>query len=167
MVNLSLRITSMPDLAAWGAAIELGAEDAAPVVAEVLREAADSCFETSPDPWGVAWESLKEATVKERERLGKTGKILIRDGVLRGSIFGTPTGRTENVFTAEIGAGGPAAAYAAHQQFGPWSRAFLPIRPNGEVDLPAALDAEVQATIVDAIDLRMADAMRSDIAVEE
>ncbi len=164
MVNITLRATSMPDLNAWAEAIREGAADAAPAVAEVLREDADSCFENSRTPWGDPWADLRPATWAERERAGKMGKILIRDGVLRGSIFGLPAARTPGVTTAEVGAGGPAAAYAMAQHA---ARAFLPIRPDGTVELPAALDVEVQATIRDAIDARMRVAMELDIAAEE
>ena len=170
MVNVTLVIESMPDVDAWAEALELGAEDAAPVVAEVLREAADYCFETETDPWGEAWASLKESTLRDRERRNKVGKILFRDGTLRLSIFGSPSGSASGVTDAEVAAGGPAAAYAAAMQFGDedqMGRAFLPIRPDGSVDLPAALDVEVQATIRDAIDARMVEAMRRDIAAEE
>lgn len=167
MVNVTLRATSIPDLDAWAEAVADGCADATPAIAEVLREDADRCFEESRDPWGVAWEALKPATIAERERIGKTGKILIRDGVLRGAIFGLPVSRSPGQYDAEIAVGGPAAAYAAWHQFGPWSRAYFPIRPDGTVDLPAAVDAEVTATIRDAVNARMEVAMRIDLAAEE
>lgn len=172
MINLRLRIISMPDIDAWAGAVRDGAQRAAPAVAEVLREHADSCFENSRDPWGAAWPVLSDATLAERERLGKTGKILIRDGTLRLSVFGSPTTPTEGVFDAECGAGGAAAAYAMRQQFGDEggplpARAFLPVRPDGSVELPADLDAEVEGTIVDALDMAFAAAMRRNITPTE
>jgi phage gpG-like protein len=204
----------MPDMNAWAQAVVDGCTDAAPAVAETLREAADTCFATSTDPWGQPWAGLAESTLIARARrlagpsrtrnrtIGplpegvqrftrRRGydtrlahaaisvmtpgnvKPLIDHGTLRGSVFGEPTGRQAGVTDATIGAGGPAAAYAMHQQFGDEddyplvARPFLPIRPDGTVDLPAALDIEVQATIRDAIDARMRVAMQQDIAAEE
>ncbi len=136
-VKALLRVTSMPDLNAWAEAIQLGSEDAVPAVGQVLVEDADTCFVNEADPWGEPWPALKPATVRERARLGKTGKILVRDGVLRGSIAATPTTRTAGVTMAEVFAGGPAAAYAAHQQFGDEhmaGRAYFPIRRSAGDD---------------------------------
>ena len=73
----------------------------------------------------------------------------------------------------EIGVTGPASKYGAAQQFGlpggrRWgratvgplpARAFLPVRRDGTVDLPAAIEREIRSTLEDAFGEALRDAL--------
>lgn len=147
---ITLTVTRQPDVSAWSAAITSGVENAMPAVAEALREAADTCFERQVDPWGAAWAPLAPATIAERARIGQSGKILQRTGVLRRSIAGFPITPTPGVTRARVAPGGPAAVYAAVHQFGDEhipARPYLPIRPGGVVELGREMHDELVETI--------------------
>lgn len=148
-------------------------------IGEVLLEAARSTFAAQRDPWGNPWRALAPATVIARARkLGVTisssgersGRkrdlaraavmtILVESGAL------SKLAATVEDLGVSIGVTGPASKYGAAQQFGiagkrRWGRAevgplpareFLPIRPDGTVDLPEAISREVEATLEDAL----------------
>lgn len=151
MIDVELAVMSVPRVDAWSGEIESAIEGAMPAVAEVLREAADSCFETQSDPWGNAWEPTRRSAAGE-------GRILIDRGILRGSLAPSPTSPTPGVVTARVSAGGAAAAYAGVHQWGGAhvdARPFLALRGGPDaptVDLPPVVYAEVVATIQDAMD---------------
>lgn len=150
---ISIEVTKQTDVAEWEAALLGGIADGMPVVAEVLREDAVRCFDEERDPHGNAWAPNKPSTLRERARLGKTGKIGTRDEILKGSLAGSSTATT-----ARVAPGGAAAAYAAQFQFGDEDqegRAYLPILPGGEVQMPEHLKTEIVETLRDAIRLRI------------
>lgn len=126
-------------------------------IAQLLESEVRQNFETETDPWGTPWLPLSEATLKLKAKggIGAVGvkldgaqlagnKILRDSGALAGGIVPTHTRRR-----ATVKASGPATSYAAAQQFGnpenkmpkgqlaplP-ARPFLPIRPDGTIDLP-------------------------------
>lgn len=158
MPAVFLRFEATWDTDALGAAAQRGVENAMPAVAEALRLAADDCFELERDPWGNPWAELAPATVNERKRKNKVGKILQRDGVLRRSVHGYPTEPIPGVTNAYVAAGGPAAAYASLQQFGDEhvpARPYFPMDPEGEPLLPDELRTEIVETIKDSILIEM------------
>lgn len=162
--QLRITLVSTIDVEALKAATQRGGENAMPAVAEALREHVDSCFEREGDPWGNAWEPLAPATITERARKNKSGKILQRDGVLRRSVFAEPTAVEPGVTRAFVSAGGPAAAYASAQQFGTEdipARPFMPLRGDA-VDLPPDLKTEIAETIKDAIRAELQAAREAD-----
>lgn len=150
MVDVELVVTATPDLSAWETGLQTALLSALAPVGEVLRESADSCFETQADPWGNPWPSTA------RSRAG-TGRILIDRVFLRASIH---VEIEEATLTVRVAAGGAAAAYAHVHQWGSETnriaaRAYLALRGDPSspvVDLPPALLAEVVATIQDALD---------------
>jgi len=128
-------------------------------VAENLHAEVMESFRTQTDPWGTPWQPHSPTTLALRRRGGlfgakrrrasfNTGAQLLKDsGVLMDTIVpsSTPTG-------AAVEVTGPAARYGRVQHFGnprnrlpnkasgvrapiP-ARPFLPLRPDGRVDLP-------------------------------
>lgn len=156
-------------------------------IGEVLLEAARSTFAAQRDPWGNPWRALAPATVIARaRRLGvtisrsgeRTGRardlaratvmtILIDSGAL------SRIASSVDGLGVEIGVTGPASKYGAAQQFGlpggrRWgratvgplpARAFLPVRRDGTVDLPAAIEREIRSTLEDAFGEALRDAL--------
>lgn len=113
--------------------------DPQPALVEAAQEAAEDArlnFIEQESPWGEGWEPLSGATLAQRR--GESAQALRDTGALMNSITGQPSGDG-----AEFGAG---VLYAATHQFGRegggWNgsdipaRPFLPIRPDGTVDLP-------------------------------
>lgn len=156
---------------AWAAAFARSDEWLKPL-GELLREEVEQRFQQQSDPWGAAWAPQSPTTVKLRQREGKPGRILIKDRYLANS-FAWRVQRSPTPMVI-IFSGGPAAAYAAAQQFGNPNnrmfgkarapipaRAMLPIRPGGKVDIPARLLAEIRAELEAAVRAAFANASRS------
>lgn len=152
-------------LASWSAAFAAADDWLAPV-GEVMREDVEQRFQQQRDPWGAAWAPHSPVTIKIRIREGKPGRILIKDRYLANS-FHASIDRAAKTVT--LASGGPAAAYAAAQQFGNPSnrmfgkhpaplpaRAMLPLRPGGQLDMPPRLADEIRQTILDAFDAALA-----------
>lgn len=64
MIDVAIAMRSAPDVDSWVNGFVASVETAAPVVAQVLLEAADSCFETQSDPWGNEWEPHSDSTLE-------------------------------------------------------------------------------------------------------
>lgn len=63
MFTVDLTTLSVPDVGEWQAQLSVAMVSAMPAAAEVLREAADACFEEQCDPWGNEWEKLSDSTL--------------------------------------------------------------------------------------------------------
>lgn len=152
MITVSVEMdaaATQRDIGQWPVQLATGVANAMPAVAEAVREHVDSCFASESDPWGKPWSPLAPATVVDRVRHNRAGKILQRDGLLRMSVAGWPIAPEPNGTTATVTAGGPAAPYAAAHQFGTEhipARPFLPIvgtESGYQVQLPTELEEEI------------------------
>jgi phage virion morphogenesis protein len=116
-------------------------------VGGLLVTLTDLCFRDETSPWGDKWDSLKESTLARRRKGGEGARILRDTGRLAAS-FNYKASSSQVVVGTNV-------EYAATHQFGaekgafgknkrgimiPWgkipARPFLPIRPDGRVDLP-------------------------------
>jgi phage gpG-like protein len=68
MFTIDLTTLNVPDVEEWQAQLAIATASALPAAAEVLREAADSCFERQADPWGNAWAPHADSTLEGRAR---------------------------------------------------------------------------------------------------
>lgn len=104
------------------------------------------CFEDQASPWGTPWAPLKPATLKRRRDEGRDGVSILRDlGLLLGSLSYQATAQGVDV---RIGAEDrPAAVHQFGSSRGVPARPFLPIRPDGRLDLPPDWYAEVMDTL--------------------
>lgn len=157
MFTVDLTTLAVPDVDQWQAQLTAEILASLPAVGEVLRESADSTFQNQADPWGNAWAETVRSAAGE-------GRILIDTGILRGSLHVELDTAT---MTVRVAAGGAAAAYAGVHQWGGRyiaARPFLALRGDANapyVDLPADVQAEVVATVQDAIDRFVAQANAS------
>jgi phage virion morphogenesis protein len=150
VVDVEVTVAAVPDVDAWIAELRPALLRTLAPIGEVLRESTDSCFDRQSDPWGTAWPSTR------RSRSGE-GRILIDRGILRGSIH---VEMDESTLTVRVAAGGAAASYAFVHQWGSEAkgieaRPFLALRGSAGapfVELPADVQAEVEATVRDALD---------------
>lgn len=125
-------------------------------VAQHLRTEVDLCFREQRDPWGNAWEELTAVTLGRRR--GTRAQILSDTGVLRNSIAAMAEGKSATIGTADIRAGthqfGAAQGAYGTMKNGspiPWGdippRPFMPLDPNGDLDLPEDWKEDVEAVI--------------------
>jgi phage virion morphogenesis protein len=98
-------------------------------------------FHDQTDPWGYAWRPLRPRTLKRRRDQGRSGVSILRDiGLLLGSRAFRTTARTLDLLL------GNSNRPVAIHQFGGRAgrngsaripaRPMMPIRGNGEIDLP-------------------------------
>lgn len=164
-ITAEVKAEGAATLASWAAAFAESGDWLAPV-GELLREDVEQRFQQQADPWGQAWAPHSPVTTALRAREGKAGRILIKDRYLANSYHWRIDRAARAVV---IASGGPAAAYAAAQQFGnPANRMFgkapapiparamLPLREGGRIEMPARLTAEIRATIQDAWEAALA-----------
>lgn len=157
------RKSNGPGVDAWAQAFTQS-DDWLKPLGELLREEVEQRFQTQTDPWGAAWTPHSAVTIALRLREGKPGRILLKDRYLANS-FSYRVERSPRPRVI-ISSGGPAAPYAAAQQFGnPRNRMFgkapapiparamLPLRPGGRFDMPPRLLAEIRAELLEAIKL--------------
>ena len=117
---------------------ELGPEGMVAVLASIgqlVVTATDLGFRAEEDPWGRPWEPLSEYTLEQRRKGDGIVRILRDTGNLANSInYQVQQGRS-----VEIGTG---VSYASTHQYGEGGiprRAFLPLDPYGNADLPTSL----------------------------
>lgn len=104
-----------------------------------IKQKVYETFRSARDPWGTPWQALSPLTLKARKRRGNASvQPLIDTGAMYASIEAD-----SGAMHASVSVGGNLPdARAWYNQFGgkaamrPPTRAFLPIRSIGSVDVP-------------------------------
>ena len=118
-------------------------------VSLTLRELVQDTFRDETDPWGKPWPPHSPVTRELRQRAGNFSvqKLVVRDGDPQ-SLYGSITEVSSDT-TAGIEVGGNPGNYPEVHQFGNPNnlmfggpaapippRPFLPLKTNGDVDVP-------------------------------
>lgn len=122
-------------------------ETALAAIGQLVVTETDLGFREERDPWGRAWQPLSEYTLEQRRKGDGVVRILRDTGNLANSInYQLSEGRVS------IGTGVP---YATTHQYGAGGiprRAFLPLDPYGEPDIPADLNTDIVALLSAYVD---------------
>lgn len=156
MFTVEIERLAVPPVDEWQDGIRAAINAAMPAVGEALVEHAVSCIDGSHDPNGTPYPPFAPSTARGHE---PDAKLLVDRGFLRQSIHWAIEASPEGVFvTVRVSAGGSAASYAYVHQWGSGrvpQRRFLPLVGDPEsptVALPPDLEAEIVATLQQAID---------------
>lgn len=133
-------------------------DEVALAVAQEIQALVDLCFKAETDPWGRKWAALTDTTMDRRR--GSSAQILSDTGVLRGSVFAGPEGTGAVVGTEDIRAGthqfgAKKGAYGTMKSGAPipWgdipARPFMPLDPQGNLDLPVDWVESISGVIDD------------------
>lgn len=112
-----------------------GMDDVLAAVGQAVVTATDLGFRAEEDPWGQPWQPLSEYTLEQRRKGDGVVRILRDTGNLANSI-------NYQVDQGKAVAIGTGVTYASTHQYGEGGiprRAFLPIDPYGNADLPGTL----------------------------
>jgi phage gpG-like protein len=124
-------------------------------IGNMVQNVIEESFEKERSPWNEEWEKLKDATIKHKQKKGKSNKKLRFEGDL--ADFWLPHATASSVVIANNKGKSPKGfAYGAVHQ---WGSKKVPVRRFFPVDESGKMESGLQKQIEDYLDKKIEDAM--------